>query len=171
MLDFNALQQLSQLLSPEDASLTKEVLQSAIMPNDYIKQFADKLLQRGIVKPINSLPWIALVDGLQRRKRLIELDWKEYPDRFITVVSELLPEVEAGQKAREALHSLKAQDDEQPYEILHRIDKVLHAYNFSLMIIDINADCYPLCIIPQKDYDSAEKLAQKAGYGQLYSSM
>src|SRR3954467_8984844 len=96
---------LALLLSEEDEALSADVVQSVMDPVAYVCTHAKKLRLRGISKPIDGLPWIALIDGLEKRGKLIELDWKESWEMFVVAVVELLQNEKASEETREALSS------------------------------------------------------------------
>jgi hypothetical protein len=73
--------ELAGYLMAEDPSLAGEVRLAVASPDAYLGKFQERLSGRGIEKPIPDLPWIALVNGLEDRGRLHELDWKEAPER------------------------------------------------------------------------------------------
>lgn len=145
-IDFEVLRELIYLLSKDDESLYQEVLLSVKDPEEYVNLHAEELKLRGISKPEKDLLWIALADGLIRREKLIEKDWKESAEMFIKSISELLAKEEKSEQAENSLKSLKPDFFKTVPEILSQINQVLRKYNFAVIVIDLYSDSYPIML-------------------------
>src|SRR5262245_26432706 len=137
---------LALLLSEGDESLSADVVLSAIDPFAYVRAHAEELRPRGISEPKDGLPWIALIDGLQNRGKLIELDWKESGEMFVRAARKLLENGDSPKQARDALSSMQVQDSWKDAEILSQIDQTLAPFEYSIVMIDIYSDCYPITL-------------------------
>jgi len=138
---------LALLLSEGDESLSADVALSEINPVAYVRAHAKELRRRGISKPIDGLPWIALIDGLEKKGKLIELDWKESGEMFVQAVIKLLENEKAPGQARAALNSINVQGSKKVADILAQIDQILAPYGYGIVLIDIYADSYPIALV------------------------
>jgi hypothetical protein len=119
--------------------------------------------ERGIEEVTPELPWIALVDGLDARGRLAEIDWKEDSDAIRDALDELL-----GDDPFDWEWSEEEEVDEAPIEeFLKRVGDLLHRKGIDLAYIDIFSDCYPLIVLDRKNLEAAQRLARQSGYGQI----
>jgi hypothetical protein len=82
---------LCHFLLPQDPSLATEVSVAITRPDAYLSQFGGRLAERGTFEPIPTLPWIALLDGLIARGRLVEVDWRDGPENVMHYIGRLLP--------------------------------------------------------------------------------
>jgi uncharacterized protein DUF6630 len=137
---------LALLLSDGDEALSENVVLSEIDPIAYVSAHAEELRRRGINKPKDGLPWIALIDGLENRGKLIELDWKESGEMFVRAARRLLENRNSPKQARDAFSSIKVQESMKVVDILDRIDQILTPYEYSIVMIDIHSDCYPIAL-------------------------
>jgi hypothetical protein len=69
--DHNRLLPLAELLLPDDATLKQEVDLAIKQPAHYVSRFQERLRRRGIGEAVPALPWLALIDGLQARGRVV----------------------------------------------------------------------------------------------------
>jgi len=154
-------------LFTNDATLQQEVRLAYEQPQQYLQQFKNKLEERGIEEPIETLAWIALVDGLQRRDLLQELDWKDDPEDAIAVVEDLTQEHQNQQKIHNTLSKLEPLLNDDIEEFLPTINFVLKQYDIKLVWLDIDSDSYPLTLLPFKELANAKELANKVGFGMI----
>ena len=168
MKDSLPIIQLTQLLT-EDETLKKEVLLAVDKPSEFVNQFRQPLLERGIEEPIDQLPWLALVHGLSHRNLLYELDWKESPEEVVGVALTLLENHGNYQEISSSLNNIEPFIDEDIEEFLPQLNRKLESFKVQLIWLDIDSDSYPLTIIPLPDLDAAKQLAREAGYGKIKS--
>jgi hypothetical protein len=163
---------------PEDPSLRDEVLLAVTEPDSYRTQFHWRLIDRGIDEeyetdegafdPTESdavldLPWIALIDGLMERGRLVELDWKEAPDEVMTAIDHLL----AGQPAepeRWTWVDLAHWEQADTESFLLAIAERLREQGRILACFSLSSDSYPLTIIDAPRFAELHQLAERTGY-------
>jgi hypothetical protein len=74
--DNSKLIELARYLIANDPSLIDEVRLAIDRPHEYVGRFEDRLSCRGIHKPRDDLPGIALIHGLMARGRLQKIDWE-----------------------------------------------------------------------------------------------
>jgi hypothetical protein len=161
--DNQKLSALAELLCPGDSTLLDEVDLAARQPQQYLARFAERLSYRGIDAVSPELPWIALVDGLDARGRLAEVDWKEDSDSIRDALDDLL-----GADPFDWGWSEAEEVNEAPTEeFLCRVGDRLHATGIALAFLDIASDCYPLITLDCKELQAAQQLARQSGYGRL----
>ena len=155
------LKTLTLLLSNGDESLSADV---ALSENDsaaYVNAHAEELKTRGISEPVDGLPWIALTDGLEKTGRLIELDWKESREEFIRAIVKLSAEKEKLEQISEALNSIEIENSEKTSDFLERVNEALKPFDYSVIMIDIHSDSYPICLVPLVSKTSVIDLADR----------
>lgn len=161
------LQILSKIFLKE-IDFLQEVQLAVDKPKIYIENFASTLLERGVEEPTSALPWLALVDGLERRGLLQELDWKEDIEGFVDATILLTKNHVEIENIKAELLSLEfLDDDKEPEEIITDINDILQKFNLLLVMIDIDSDSYPLCIITLSKLEKAQKLATLLNYGSI----
>ena len=138
---------LALLLSKGDEFLSADVVLSEIDPVAYVRAHAKELRRRGISNPIDGLPWIALIDGLEKKGKLIELDWKESGEMFVQAVIKLLENEKAPEQERDALNSINVRGLKKVADILAQIDQKMAPSGYGIVLIDIYADCYPIALV------------------------
>src|SRR5262245_61662829 len=138
---------LALLLSEGDESLSADVVLSEIDPVAYVSAHAKKLRLRGISKPIDGLTWVALIDGLENKGKLIELDWKESGEMFVQAVIKLLENEKAIDQARDALNSINIRDSKKVADMFAQINQILAPYGYGIVLIDIYSDSYPIALV------------------------
>lgn len=153
-------------LMAEDPSLAQEVRLAIVSPDEYVSRFQERLGERGIAKPRSDLPWIALVDGLEDRGRLRELDWKEAPEDVAWKVDLLLPNQPA-QPDRWTWIATTEWEDKLPHDLLPAIGARLAEGGLAVVTFDIDSDSYPIMILPIGQVEECRRLAQLAGYGTI----
>ncbi|MET4138150.1 hypothetical protein [Pedobacter sp. UYP1] len=158
MNQIELIQQLSEiLLSPDHHGIEAEIILSYRKPDDYLQLFKQELLLRGIESKIPELPLIALVNGLQRRNKLVEMDWKEDFSSFINEIYSILPDNEIGRSAKKALIDLSVDDDDDPDGFLPEISALLNEHSLLLIMLDIDSDSYPLIILSKAEYSNLQE--------------
>lgn len=159
---------LTLLLSNGDESLSEDVALSEKNPDAYVKVHAEELKNRGIHEPIDGLPWIALIDGLEKNGKLIELDWKESSKEFVEAILKLSAKEESAAQIRDSLTSIQIEDSAKVSENLERINEALKPFDYNVIMIDIRADCYPLTLIPFTSKASVTELADLIETERIY---
>jgi hypothetical protein len=156
------LVELARYLLADDASLIDEVQLAIDRPNDYVGRFQERLSERGIHKPQDDLPWIALVDGLMARGRLDEIDYRGTWDEVQSAMVVL-----TGRKEDWAWLAAPEWHDKQAHEMIPVIEARLSRKGLALVAINILSDSYPLMVLPLDRVEEAGRLAQLAGYGPI----
>jgi len=75
-IDVVALREVVEMLCSNDKSLMDEVFLALQKPEKYFAKFTEELNERGIEESEEVDYWLALIDGLQRRHCLVDVDWK-----------------------------------------------------------------------------------------------
>ena len=160
------LLRLSELFT-QDASLIAEITLAYQRPLEYLNKFSTELQTRGISSTVNSLPWLALVDGLFRRGLLHELDWKDDPEEVVGVCSLLSGKHHCYEKVNQALSSVEPLLNDDIEEFLPVVNQTLKSADVQLVWLDIDSDSYPLALLALEKLKEAKILASQAGYGTI----
>lgn len=160
------LLKLVQILSYDDSMLT-EVRLAVNSPKDYVNKFSKQLKERGIKKPTDNLAWIALVESLNSRNLLQELDWKDDAEELIEVTLSLTERQKNYKSIQNTLLKVNALLGDDIEEFLPILNKSLEKEGIQLIWLDIDSDSYPLTIIDLKNVKKAKELALKAEYGKI----
>lgn len=160
MDDWQALcMALGQALALEDREeLWGEVRQAIEQPAQYLDRFADDLVNRGMDEAEHVTPWLALVEGLQRRRQNFELDWKLNMDDAIWALQQLQT-VQLRGLDWQALARSKALN----HEALQEAGDYLRSQNLDLVCFDIDSDSYPLSVLETSAVAPLQALAQRVG--------
>lgn len=150
---------LTLLVSEGDKLLREDVVLSVKDPDAYVNKYSKDLNRRGISKPVDWLPWIALIDGLEKKEKLIELDWKEKSEMFVNAVNKLLAKVGDSEQIHKQLSSIKFGARKTVPDILSRINLVLQKYDYTVIMVDIYSDCYPITLVRLRSYPAIKRKA------------
>ncbi len=153
------LRELSLLLSNGDKQLADEVALSEADPSRYIEFHSENLRYRGVTKPVDGLVWIALVDSLQRRHKLVEIDWKEGPTEFTRAAARMLGTAPDWKKIVDSLDDLNWFGSEKVPEIIRRINQAVSGFGHAVFIIDLASDSYPMSVMRRTVAEKVVKLA------------
>jgi hypothetical protein len=164
--DGNEVTELASHLMAEDPSLVEEIRLALVSPGEYVSRFQERLRGRSIEKPQSDLPWIALVDGLEDRGRLRELDWKEAPEDVTWKIDHSLPDHPV-QADRWAWVATAEWEEKLPHDLLPAIATRLAAEGLTVVTLDIDSDSYPMMVLPVDQVEKCQQLAQLAGYGTI----
>lgn len=118
--DNSELIELARHLLANDPSLINEVRLAIDRPHEYVGRFKERLRYRGIHKPRDDLPGIALIDGLMARGRLQKIDWEASWDEV-----QLALEVLTGQKEEWAWLAAAEWEDKRPGQVFPAIKERL----------------------------------------------
>ncbi|WP_116927680.1 hypothetical protein [Comamonas sp. JNW] len=160
MDDWQALcMALGQALALDDRDeLWGEVRQAIELPAQYLDRFADELVNRGMDEPAHVTPWLALVEGLQRRSQNVELDWKLTMDDAIWALQQLRTVQQRGLDLQ-ALAGSRALN----HEALQEAGDYLRRQGLALVSIDIDSDSYPLSVLEASAVAPLQALAAQVG--------
>jgi hypothetical protein len=163
----SALLAIAELIAPEETEVGDAVALAYDDPAAYVKRRAKQLGERGIVRPMKELPWIALVDELERVKRLASVDWKTSTEDLVWSLGKLvsLPK-RAGRwawaKRREDL------DERDLVEVLEIVgERLAKEERLQLAHLDTGADEYELVVVDVTRAKRLVELGKRAGYGDV----
>lgn len=145
--------------------VAKEVALAADDPERFVATTKHELFEDFDEDDLDDdLPWLALIEALEAKGRLTEVDWKE-------LASEVLAGLEriGGAAAKRALKDAGPEaelDERYTYEALQLFGKLLGAAGLALIFLDKSSDSYPLMVVPAKDVARLVKTA-KAGPGAI----
>ncbi|MBL8917373.1 MAG: hypothetical protein JNJ54_00810 [Myxococcaceae bacterium] len=138
-------------------ALRAEVTRAVEQPAAYVKKHAKALRERNVTAPTPALPWLAVIDGLQKTKACVGLDWKSSAGDVARAVGKL-----GGPKKPKWLG-----DDElgarSTWELLELAGKELKAKGKQLASLDTASDEYNLVLFPRAKLPKVKKLVKAAG--------
>ncbi|GAB2821194.1 hypothetical protein GCM10027276_24080 [Comamonas piscis] len=150
---------LGQALALDDSDeLWAEVRQAIEQPAQYLDRFDNDLVKRGMDEPEHVTPWLALVEGLQRRGQNFELDWKLTMEDAIWVLQQLQAVQQRGLDWQ-ALAGSKALN----HGALQDAGDYLRGQSLSLVSFDIDSDSYPLSVLETSAAAPLQGLAERIG--------
>ena len=153
----DALLAIGARLAPKAKPLAAEVTQAFRAPQAYLAKHARRMDERGIDEPIAALPWIALVDALERAKVLHEIDWKAEDDDVQHAIGKLV----------KGFRLAKGDEDRSTWEALEEAGLALRARRLQLAQLDYGSDSYALVVVPTAELGALVKLAKQARYGAI----
>lgn len=159
--------ELAFLLSDGDLDLSASVASSIMSPQTYINTHAEDMENRRISAPIEELPWIALVDGLDKKGRLAELDWKESKEAFIERIVNLLKNDNASKQTIESLILMNLEGEDDIPKMLKLINQTLRPFDYAVITIDINSDSYPITHSQIQTLSKIKEIANRIGNRKL----
>nr|WP_312987736.1 hypothetical protein [Comamonas koreensis] len=160
MDDWQALcMALGQALALDDRDeLWGELRQAIEQPAQYLDRFADEWVNRGMDEPAHVTPWLALVEGLQRRSQNFELDWKLNMDDAIWALQQLQTVQQRGLDLQPLAGSQALN-----HEALQEAGDYLRSQGLSLVSFDIDSDSYPLSVLEASVVAPLQALAARVG--------
>jgi hypothetical protein len=164
--DNGKLLELARYLLPDDPSFAEQVRLAVDRPDAYLEQYAEQLGNRGIDEVIPHLPWIALVDGLDARDAMREIDWKSDIEDVLWNLDQLAALRPMRPDRWDELQDEDG-DERLPEETLPLIGQRLLGEGLALATIDIDSDSYVMIVLPASKLKEAEQLAELAGYGSI----
>lgn len=155
------------VLLPEDSTLAAEVRLAVEQPDAYFARFGQRLEDRGITEPIRILPWIALLDGLMERNKLVELDWRMEPIHVMAYLDRLLPDEVRTAHRWDWVEVAYWHTQASTGDFLNAIGARLSVQGFVLACFFLQTDSYPLTLVEEDRFEKARRLAQETRYGDL----
>ena len=160
-MDVDVLVRLAGVLCA-DARLAGEVRLAAEDPQAYWATFR-KGRYSLLGGPGPDLPWIALVDGLVRRRRVLDLDWKD----DLELIREGFGTVRPRPPAR-VWRALVAAEDESPGpDVLSALARALVGTGLVLARFDDDGDMFHVLLLTDAELPEVVRLAQESGYGTM----
>jgi hypothetical protein len=161
-----ALLEVAALLAPRKPDLVVELAEAFDAPAKYFARFHRRLRDRGVEDATDKdLPWIALVTGLEARKRLFEIDWKTDAEDVLWAIDKILWE----DKARWAWCDLDRYEETPTDKFLAIAGKALAGSCIGLVSIDTDSDAYPLSTLNFDHIPEVRALAKASGLGRIDS--
>lgn len=143
-----------EIVAPRDKGVATRVALAESDPAAYVKKHAKELRARGITKPVQRLPLVALLDGLEVIKRVALVDHRAAPED----VAWLLLGLRGTPKLPMACAKGIDDDDERPVdEILSVAAAAAKAKGLALVNMDTESDQYAIVVVPK---DAAARLAR-----------
>lgn len=156
----NLCEAIMHVLAPAQTdALSAEVMLALTHPELYFSRFADELEQRGIEEPREVTPWLALVDGLQRRELGVEMDWKLGMNDLVWNLSRLRISEE-----RHVDYDALDVAEISGFDALTEAAACLKPQGLALAVFDIDSDSYPLVLLPVEQMAAIEELARQVGH-------
>ena len=147
----------AQALVPDDVEgLWAEVQLALTEPALYHSRFTDDLENRGIYDAQGVRPWLALVDGLQRRGQNCELDWKLDMGDLVWNLKQL----KSVQQQAISLDALE-ESEAEGFDALQEAGSFLQTQGLALLSFDIDSDSYPLSVVDNSAVEPLLGLAQR----------
>lgn len=118
------------------------------------------LSERGLLYPKDALltPKFVLIDTLQDKGQMAEVDWKEEESEIRSFLNKI-------RMTKNYDFTLSGDDVYKGYdtdEILRSIDKKeLQTQGYSIEVLDINSDSYVFTIVPLRDKQEVKMLFEK----------
>ena len=112
----------------------------------------------------DDLPWLALIEALNAKGRLVEVDWKECASEVLAGLDRI-----GGAAAKKALKPAHAETDEQlderyTDEALALFGKLLGAAGLALIQLDKSSDSYAIMVVAARDVARLAKTARAARF-------
>ncbi len=149
---------LCELISPGDSSLKEEVRLARTDKEGYFARYEDQLWERGIEAAAGVQPWLALIDGLERRGLLREFDWKLEREELRFQLEKLRPckqqnvclaQLGSTSAEGETLFSVAASE--------------LAGYSLALLWFHMESDSYPSVVVPVAEVERVIAAAARVG--------
>lgn len=138
-------------------ALRPEVTRAIEEPAAYVKKHAKTLRERNVTAPTPALPWLAVIDGLQKTKACVGIDWKSAAEDVAWAVGKL-----GGPKKPRWLGDDEL-DERSTWELLELAGRELKAKGKQLASLDTASDEYNLVLFPRAKLAKVKKLVKAAG--------
>lgn len=138
-------------------ALRVEVTRAVEQPAAYVKKHAKALRERNVTAPTPALPWLAVIDGLQKAKACVGIDWRSSAEDVAWAVGKL-----GGPKKPKWLGDDEL-DERSTWELLELAGRELKAKGKQLASLDTASDEYNLVLFPRAKLPKVKKLVKAAG--------
>jgi len=142
------------------AKIARVVALAADDPQRFLATTKHELFEDWDDDDTDELPWLALIEELNERGRLAEVDWKEAGSEVLGGLQRI-----GGAPARRALRAADepALDERRTDEALALFGKLLGAAGLALVLLDKSSDSFPLMIVAPQEVAGLARLARAAG--------
>jgi hypothetical protein len=158
-LDEAALREIGTVLCPGDKTLLSEVLLAARQPTEYLKKFNDELFERGIEDFKEVDYWLALIDGLARRKCLIDVDWKNSGEDLAWNLNQL--QITSQKDLNWKLLDKMGSDYKTTPEFSDEIERVLKPKKLVAIFLIYSGDSYAISLTSESNVKKLQANAHK----------
>jgi hypothetical protein len=142
-----------------DTRLKADLTLAVQAPAKYFDKYRERMAQWDFEGPVTDLAWTALLDGLEERKKLWKVDWREHPKEVAGILKRLGPKTKAVWTwITPKTHALG------PQAFLKKATNELVKRGWALLSLTVGEDTYALVILPTRHKNSVIHIAQKAGY-------
>lgn len=156
-----ALLELGELLLPGNAALTREVVLAAEAP----ARFLARAGWHDGNPTDEALPWLALLAGLQKRRRVATIDWKCDPDEVMASVDAAARGLPAARERWAFTEGLDLESLDSTADFLELAGEQLFARGLRLISLDEESDSYLLLLVEKATAATVASLAKRAGHG------
>lgn len=152
-----SLELVSLLGGAKAKALRPEVTRAFEDPPGYVKKHRKALAERNVSAPTPALPWLAVIDGLQKVKACVGIDWKSAPEDVAWAIGKL------GGPKKPAWLKDDDVEDRSTWELLELAGKELKAKGKQLASLDTASDEYDLVLFARAKLAKVKKLVKAAG--------
>ncbi len=157
---------LARQLVPDDETCLEDVRLAVEDPKGYVARFRSRLEERTIKGPEPDMPWIALVDALEARHLLVEVDCREAAEEIVDLIEPLVERY-----GLEPDHWDWIDEDDwteaDAASFLQEANRRFASHGVVLGYIDISSESCPLIALRPDQFARAQELARGAGYGRI----
>lgn len=154
------LLELCTRLVPGDPSFLTEVTTALEKPADYLRTFAARIARRNTFgDPLSKLRWIAVLDGLVARGRVIETKHSLAAEDLLALVDRLLDGRVAPDPARWAW---TAKGPEDPTELLFAVADTVAELGWALAMLSVPYDTFTPLVLRAEEADELIALGVEA---------
>lgn len=163
----DSLVAIATLLAPgRAAKIARDVTLAIEDPHAYIARNAKRMEERSIDEPFAELPWIALIEGLDRARVLAEIDWKTSGVDLAWNLEQIVGFPKAAVKWLRAVDEIE--DERSTLELLEECgERLLAERALQLAHLDMGGDNFCLVVASPSVIDRAAALAKAARYGTI----
>ncbi len=141
------------------AAVEREVAMAIDTPVAYLAKFAEtyETLEDS---PHSEVPWLGMIECLNERDKLAEVDWKELGSEVLAWLERV-----GGAPAKRALKAAHEPelDERRTYEAIALFGRLLGGSKLALISLEKNSDSYALGIVAAGRLAPLQKLARSAG--------
>lgn len=158
-IEVKVYREIVEVLCPGDRTLLDDIVLALKQPDKYLAKFDDELYERGIEDPKEVDVWLALIDGLESRNCLADVDWKNSGADLAWNFNQL--SISKQRKLDWRGLEKAGPDYKTTPEFADEIERVLKSAGLIAVFLVYSGDSYALCFVESSKVKALQQSAHR----------